>query len=82
MNPVLSSMPSGLGAASISEMVQVPDELFDWASSSQIQAVYFEVKRTSSVNFIQTVKDGPGKISVHVDAPNEQSAKISRKLLE
>ena len=81
-NPALSTIPSGLGSASISEMVQVPDELLEWASSAQIQAVLFEVKRSCSVNYLQIVKDSSSKIAVQVDAPHAQAANIARKLLE
>lgn len=82
MNPALSGMPSGFGSASISEVVQVPDELFDWASSSQIQAVLFDVKRSCAVNSLQMAKDGSSKVSVLIDAPSEHAANLARKLLE
>lgn len=68
--------------SSTTEVVPVPDELHQWASSGpQIQAILLKVKEQAGVHRVLPTKDN-NKFSVLVDSPNTDRADIARKLLE
>ena len=74
-----SSAP--LMGSSVSEMLQVPEQLLPWVSSSEILPTLLAVKKETNVNYINIVKNN-GSISLLIDAPSPFEANMATKLLE
>lgn len=67
----------------ISELVQVPTELAEFAAQPQFQQILLRVKEQTMINFISLNRVSENCVeSVAIDAPNRESAQLARSLIE